>query len=162
MQEDRYLDIYKILDEFAKDFKYEMIKLSKEGNKKEHNNLDKLFLLKEELFFRVIRRNFKNEDLREDVINNLDNKISEQTKNINSFVDYKEDKISRKEFLDTVLDSNKNAMQAIKSEMKSKVPGRNTHQDKNAMQEIKDEMKSKAPGAKENDLESKTNVRRNR
>jgi len=31
-----------------------------------------------------------------------------------------------------------------------------------AMQEIKDEMKSKAPGAKENDLESKTNVRRNR
>jgi hypothetical protein len=108
-------------------------------------NLNKLLTLQSEIFFRIIRPEREAKEVREDIKQNIDNKIDDVAKVVNLYMDYKEDKISKDKFLNS-LEPGK-ALNDIKSEMKNKP------------QELDLDKKDQGENIK---VENKNNIKRNK
>lgn len=105
-------------------------------------NLNKLLLLQSEIFFRIIRPDREEKEVRENIKQDIDKKIDEVANVVNLYMDYKEDKISKDKFLNS-LEPGK-ALNDIKAEMQNKPQAQNKkdleqelHQDKNIIKRNK-------------------------
>jgi hypothetical protein len=106
------------------------------------HNLNKLMYLQSEIFFRVIRPAREAKELRENIKQDIDKKIDEVANVVNLYMDYKEDKISKDKFLNS-LEPGK-ALNDIKAEMQNKPQAQDKkdleqelHQDKNIIKRNK-------------------------